>query len=155
MIKIKYSDIRKALTTTIKKLGLNVYYEDITKIKRPCYFINLIDYLKEFDSSYRELKQLDFDILYFSKNEEGDNSETIEALEELDNNFEVLGNKILSILFEDKKLNRYLTLKDTRMHIVDNTGHYEFSISLFDTYGKPIDYELMQELYLDFDKEVK
>lgn len=149
MIKIKYEDIRKALTSTIKKLGLSVYYEDITKIKRPCYYIDLIDYLKDFRGNHRELKQLDFDILYFPRNKEGNNSEIIEALENLDNNFEVVGNKILSVLFEDKTENRYLTLKDTRMHIVDNIGHYEFSIELFDRYGKPIDYGLMQELKLE------
>ena len=150
---MRYEDIRKALTSTIGKLGLSVYYEDITKIKRPCYFIDLIDYLKDFRGNYRELKQLDFDIMYFPKNKEGNNSETIVALENLDDNFEVLGNKILSVLFEDKTENRYLTLKDTRMHIVDNVGHYEFSIELFDRYGKPIDYGLMQELKLEVNDE--
>lgn len=149
MIKIKYEDIRKALTSKIKELGLSIYYEDITKIKRPCYYIELIDYLKDFRGNYRELKQLDFDILYFPKNEEGNNGEIIEALENLDNNFEVVGNKILSILFKDKSENRYLTLKNIKMYIVDNIGHYEFSIELFDRYGKPIDYGLMQELKLE------
>ena len=150
---MRYEDIRKALTSKIKELGLSVYYEDITKIKRPCYYIDLVDYLKDFRGNYRELKQLDFDIMYFPKNKEGNNSETITALENLDDNFEVVGNKILSVLFEDKTENRYLTLKDTRMHIVDNVGHYEFSIELFDRYGKPIDYELMQELKLEVNDE--
>ena len=150
---MRYEDIRKALTSKIKELGLSVYYEDITKIKRPCYYIDLVDYLKDFRGNYRELKQLDFDIMYFPKNKEGNNSETIVALENLDDNFEVVGNKILSVLFEDKTENRYLTLKDTRMHIVDNVGHYEFSIELFDRYGKPIDYELMQELKLEVNDE--
>ena len=146
---MKYEDIRKALTSSIGKLGLSVYYEDITKITRPCYFIELIDYLKEFRGNYRELKQIDFDIMYFSKNAEGNNSETMEALEKLDNNFEVLGNKILKILFTDKTENRYLTLKNVRLHIKDNIGHYEFSIDLYDKYGNPIDYGLMQELKLE------
>lgn len=150
---MRYEDIRKALTSKIKELGLSVYHEDITKIKRPCYFIDLIDYLKDFRGSYRELKQLDFDIMYFPKNKEGNNSETVVALENLDDNFEVLGNKILSVLFEDKTENRYLTLKNVKMHIVDNIGHYEFSIELFDRYGKPIDYELMQELKLEVNDE--
>ena len=152
---MRYEDIRKALTSKIKELGLKVYHEDITQITRPCYFIDLIDYIKEFNSNYRELKQLDFDIMYFPKNKEGNNSETITALENLDDNFEVLGNKILSIIFPDKALNRYLTLKNTRMHIVDNIGHYEFSIELYDSYGKPIDMQLVQELHLNFNKEVK
>lgn len=146
---MRYEDIRKALTSKIKELGLSIYYEDITKIKRPCYYIELIDYLKDFRGNYRELKQLDFDILYFPKNEEGNTGEIIEALENLDDNFEVLGNKILSVLFEDKTENRYLTLKNIKMYIVDNIGHYEFSIELFDRYGKPIDYGLMQELKLE------
>ena len=149
MIKIKYEDIRKALASKIKELGLDVYHEDITQITRPCYFIELIDYLKEFRGNYRELKQIDFDIMYFSKNAEGNNSETMEALEKLDNNFEVLGNKILKILFTDKTENRYLTLKNVRLHIKDNIGHYEFSIDLYDKYGNPIDYGLMQELKLE------
>ena len=145
---MKYSDIKGALITTISKLGLPVFYEDINKIKRPCYYIQ-----KDFRSNYREFKQLDFDIMYFSSDKEGNNSETIEALENLDNNFEVAGNKILSILFKDKSLNRYLTLKDTRINIVDNVGHYEFYIDLFDRYGKPIDYQLMQELNLEVNNE--
>lgn len=128
---MRYEDIRKALTSKIKELGLSIYYEDTTKIKRPCYYIELIDYLKDFRGNYRELKQLDFDVLYFPKNEEGNNGEIIEALENLDDNFEVLGNKILSVLFEDKTENRYLTLKNIKMYIVDNIGHYEFSIELF------------------------
>ena len=144
MITIKYSDIKGALITTIGKLGLPVFYEDI----RPCYYIDLVNYQKDFRSNYREFKQLDFDIMYFSSDKEGNNSETIEALENLDNNFEVTGNKILSILFENKSLNRYLTLKDTRINIVDNVGHYSFYIDLFDMYGKPVDYQLMQELHL-------
>lgn len=150
---MKYSDIRKALSSKIKELELSVYYEDITKIKRPCYYIELVDYIKEFDSNYREQKQLDFDIMYFPKKEEGNNGEIIEALENLDNNFEVMGNKVLPVLFDYKSKNRYLTLKDVRLHILDNIGHYEFSVELFDGYGKPIDYELMQELYLNFNKE--
>ena len=153
MITIKYLDIKGALITKISKLGLPVFYEDINKIKRPCYYIDLIRYQKDFRGNYRELKQLDFDIMYFSSDKEGNNSETIEALENLDNNFEVTGNKILSILFENKSLNRYLTLKDTRINIVDNVGHYEFYIELFDRYGKPIDYQLMQELKLEVNNE--
>ena len=150
---MKYSDIKGALITTISKLGLPVFYEDINKIIRPCYYIDLISYQKDFRNNYREFKQLDFDIMYFSSDKEGNNSETIEALENLDNNFEVAGNKILSILFEDKSLNRYLTLKDTRINIVDNVGHYEFYIDLFDVYGKPVDYQLMQELKLEVNNE--
>jgi hypothetical protein len=43
-------------------------------------------------------------------------------------------------------------MKNVMMHEVDKLGHYQFSIELFDRYGKPIDYELMQELHLNFNK---
>ena len=39
---MKYSDIKGALITTIGKLGLPIFYEDINKIKRPCYYLSLI-----------------------------------------------------------------------------------------------------------------
>lgn len=141
---MKVIDIRKAITKKISELGLKVEYENINKIERPCYFVDLLTYSKEWDSNYRELKTLNYDIMYFPKNKEGNNTETWEALENIDNNFEILGNKILSVL------DRKLTITDTNMNIVDTVGHYEFSISLFDQYGKPYDYELMQELELNF-----
>lgn len=141
---MKVTDIRKAITKKLSELGLKVEYKNINKIDRPCYFVDLLTYSKEWDSNYRELKTLNYDIMYFPKSKEGNNTETWEALENIDNHFEVTGNKILSIL------DRRLTMTDTNMHIVDTVGHYEFSISLFDQYGKPYDYELMQELEVKF-----
>lgn len=141
---MKVIDIRKAIVKKVAELGIDVEYENINKVNRPCYFIDLLTYSKEWDSNYRELKTLNYDIMYFPKSKEGNNTETWEALENVDNHFEVTGNKILSIL------DRRLTMTDTNMHIVDTVGHYEFSISLFDQYGKPYDYELMQELEVKF-----
>lgn len=141
---MKVTDIRKAITKKLSELGLKVEYENINKIERPCYFVDLLTYSKEWDSNHRELKTLNYDIMYFPKSKDGNNTETWEALENIDNHFEVTGNKILSIL------DRNLTMTDTNMHIVDTVGHYEFSISLFDQYGKPYDYELMQELEVNF-----
>lgn len=141
---MKVTDIRKAITKKLSELGLKVEYENINKIERPCYFVDLLTYSKEWDSNHRELKTLNYDIMYFPKSKDGNNTETWEALENIDNHFEVTGNKILSIL------DRKLTMTDTNMHIVDTVGHYEFSISLFDQYGKPYDYELMQELEVKF-----
>lgn len=141
---MKVIDIRKAITKKLSELGLKVEYENINKIERPCYFVDLLTYSKEWDSNHRELKTLNYDIMYFPKSKDGNNTETWEALENVDNHFEVTGNKILSIL------DRKLTMTDTNMHIVDTVGHYEFSISLFDQYGKPYDYELMQELEVNF-----
>lgn len=141
---MKVIDIRKAITKKISELGLKVEYKNINKIDRPCYFVDLLTYSKEWDSNYRELKTLNYDIMYFPKSKEGNNTETWEALENIDNHFEVFGNKILPVL------DRRLTMTDTNMRIVDTVGHYEFSISLFDQYGKPYDYELMQELEVKF-----
>lgn len=141
---MKVIDIRKAITKKISELGLKVEYKNINKIDRPCYFVDLLTYSKEWDSNYRELKTLNYDIMYFPKSKEGNNTETWEALENIDNHFEVFGNKILPVL------DRRLTMTDTNMHTVDTVGHYEFSISLFDQYGKPYDYELMQELEVKF-----
>lgn len=141
---MKVIDIRKAITEKLSELGLKVEYENINKINRPCYFIDLLTYSKEWDSNYRELKTLNFDIMYFPKKQEGNNFETYEALENIDNHFEVFGNKILPVL------DRRLAMTDINMNIVDTVGHYEFSISLFDQYGKPYDYELMQELEVKF-----
>lgn len=141
---MKVIDIRKAIVKKVAELGIDVEYENINKLKRPCYFIDLLTYSKEWDSNYRELKTLNYDIMYFPKSKEGNNTETWEALENIDNHFEVFGNKILPVL------DRRLTMTDTNMNIVDTVGHYEFSISLFDQYGKPYDYELMQELEVKF-----
>lgn len=141
---MKVIDIRKAIVKKLAELGLDVEYENINKIDRPCYFVDLLTYSKEWDSNYRELKTLNYDIMYFPKSKEGNNTETCEALENVDNHFEVFGNKILPVL------DRRLTMTDTNMNIVDTVGHYEFSISLFDQYGKPYDYELMQELEVKF-----
>lgn len=148
---MKFLDFRKSLTQKIKTLGYEARYDDINKGTRPCFFINLIDYQKEFNSNYREFKKLDFDIMYIPKKQEGDITEIYTALEDLDNCFEVEGNKILIVTNEEGE-KRYLTIKDVMLHEVDNIGHYQFSIDLYDRYGKPIDYELMQELHLDFNK---
>lgn len=148
---MKFLDFRRALTQKIKKLGYEVRYDDINKGTRPCFFIDLIDYQKEFSSNYREFKKLDFDIIYIPEKQEGNITEIYSALEDLDNNFEVAGNKILVVIDEQGE-KRYLTMKNVMMHEVDKLGHYQFSIELFDRYGKPIDYELMQELHLNFNK---
>ena len=47
-------------------------------------------------------------------------------------------------------LDRYLTLRNTDITVVDRVGHYVFTLSLYDLYGKPYDYELMQDLKLRF-----
>ena len=112
---------------------------------------DIVDYQKEFNSNYREFKKLDFDIIYIPEKQEGNTTEIYSALEDLDNNFEVAGNKIL-VVTDEQGEKRHLTMKNVMMHEVDELGHYQFSIELYDRYGKPIDYELMQELHLNFNK---
>jgi hypothetical protein len=148
---VKFLDFRRALTQKIKTLGYEVRYDNINKGARTCFFIDLIDYQKEFNSNYREFKKLDFDIIYIPKKQEGNTTEIYSALEDLDNNFEVTGNKIL-VVTDEQGEKRHLTMKNVMMHEVDELGHYQFSIELYDRYGKLIDYELMQELHLNFNK---
>ena len=92
-----------------------------------------------------------FVIIYIPEKQEGNTTEIYSALEDLDNNFEVAGNKIL-VVTDEQGEKRHLTMKNVMMHEVDELGHYQFSIELYDRYGKPIDYELMQELHLNFNK---
>lgn len=138
---MKILDIRNAITKKLSSNGNRVYYENIDKVKKPCFFINLVTYNKEFNTFYRERKKITFDLLYFPANEKMVNTEIINALEEIDEQFEIGGTKTLRV--QDRSLN----LKNTFINITDQVGHYIFDIELFDIYGKPIDYELMQELH--------
>jgi len=72
------------------------------------------------------------------------NAEILENLENLDDAFEIEGKKVLHVL------DRHLTLRNTDINIVDRVGHYVFTLSLYDLYGKPYDYELMKDLELRF-----
>lgn len=143
---MKWVDIRNSLTKLItEKLKNNVNSEDIDNVKKPCFFIDLVSYKKEFNSEYRELKTIDIDVIYFPKtNGKLTNAEILENLENLDNALEIEGKKVLHVL------DRFLTLRNTDIKIVDRVGHYVFTLSLYDLYGKPYDYELMQDLNLRF-----
>ena len=55
---MKVIDIRKAIVKKVAELGIDVEYENVNKVNRPCYFIDLLTYSKEWDSNYRELKTL-------------------------------------------------------------------------------------------------
>ena len=68
-------------------------------------------------------------------------------LEIIDDAWEIEGNKILHVL------DRFLSITDVNMRIVDTIGHYMFSVELYDQYGKPYDYELMGELHLTMKEE--
>ena len=143
---MKWIDIRNALNEIIsEKLKINPYSEDTDNVKNLSFYIDLVCYKKEFNSEYRELKTIDVDIVYFPKtNGKLTNAEILENLENLDDAFEVEGKKVLHVL------DRYLTLRNTDINIVDRVGHYVFTLSLYDLYGKPYNYELMKDLELRF-----
>ena len=113
---MKWIDIRNALNKIIsEKLKVNPYSEDIDNIKKPCFYIDLISYKKEFNSEYRELKTIDIDVIYYPKtNGKLTNAEILENLENLDNALEIEGKKVLQVL------DRFLTLRNTDIKIVDS-----------------------------------
>lgn len=160
---MKYSDIRKAITNTQQKLFGGVYYENINKIKRPCYYVELVDYKKEFNGLHSEYTSITIDILCFPTDAINyRKSEIIEMMEAVDNNFEIQdphgykrGLKILKITpnANDTTQDRFLLVQNVEMQIVDGVGHYTFDLGLYDVYGLPYDYELMQDLELKFKKE--
>ena len=141
---MKYIDIRNAITKKLSSNGNRIYYENIDKVKKPCFFINLVTYNKEFNTFYREQKKITIDLLYFPKEDKMQSTEIVNALENIDEQFEISGTKTLRVL------DRSLNIKNATMNIIDGVGHYIFDIDLFDVYGKPISYELMNDLDLNF-----
>lgn len=153
---MRWQDIRSSITSTLKKRipGANIYFEEADNPKFPYYFVDLIDYKKEFNTTHREWKAIILEIRYHTEqNGKKARSEAIEALEMIDMAFEFQGNKVLHAKrIENEKIKeiRWLTLTDTDMTVIDKVGHYVFTLSLFDLYGKPYDYELMKDLELRF-----
>lgn len=144
---MRYMDFVNALTMLIKqKTGKEVGCDNINELETPCYFIQLIKYEKEFNSNHRELTSVSIDIQYIPENQEN-KAEIYDALDILNESFEMEGNKILKVK------DRYLTMDNVQITEVDSIGHFLFDLSLFDLYGKPYDYELMRDLELRF-KEV-
>jgi hypothetical protein len=89
----------------------------------------------------------------------GSSAETWAALEAVDNAWNIgndwgnwEGYKCLHIPLTDPRdtRDRYIPIKNSEMRIVDTVGHYLFEIELYDTYGNPYDYELMENLELRF-----
>ena len=109
--------------------GKEVGIDNINALSKPSYFIQVIDYKKEFFANHKEKIFVSIDIMYIPKNDENNKLEIYNALDDLNNMFEVKGNKILQIK------DRYLTLKNEHTKIVDGLGHYIFDLELFDVYG--------------------
>ena len=127
---MRFMDFIKSLSRKIDSFtGKEVGINSINKLSRPAYFIQVIDYKKEFFANYKERIFISIDITYIPKNDENNKAEIYNALDDLDDMFEVKGNKILKVK------DRYLTLKNNSTKIVDGLGHYIFDLDLFDVYG--------------------
>jgi len=148
---MRLEDIRRAITEKGKTLKTPFYYENVSAVKRPYYFIEIVDYGKEFHGIHQELVSITFDIIYHPKDAINfSRMEIISAMEKLDDNFEIVDD--LGIYRGKKILNvgdRYLTIKNSKITEVDGIGHYMFDLEFFDLYGTPYPYELMKELELE------
>ena len=127
---MEFMDFIKALSKKIydftdKEVGI----DNINALTRPCYYIQVIDYKNEFFANYKKRIFISVDIMYIPENNENNTMEVYKALDELDNMFEIKGNKILKVK------DRYLTLKNEHTKVVDGLGHYMFDLDLFDVYG--------------------
>ena len=123
-------DFIKSLSRKIDSFtGKEVGIDNINNLERPAYFIQVIDYKKEFFANYKERIFISIDITYIPENDENNKAEIYNALDKLNNMFEVRGNKILKVK------DRCLTLKNESTKIVDGLGHYIFDLDLFDVYG--------------------
>ena len=127
---MEFMDFIKALSKKIydftdKEVGI----DNINALTRPCYYIQVIDYKNEFFANYKKRIFISVDIIYIPENDENNTMEVYKALDELDNMFEIKGNKILKVK------DRCLTLKNEHTKMVDGLGHYIFDLDLFDVYG--------------------
>lgn len=164
---MRFIDFIKPLSEKIDSFtGKEVGIDNINALSKPSYFIQVIDYKKEFFSNHKQRIFISIDITYIPENDEKNMAEIYNAFDDLDDMFEVRGNKILKVK------DRYLTLKNEHTKIVDGLGHYIFNLDLFDVYGVDLrtfdnsietikeisegtdtmDYELLRKLEL-FDKD--
>nr|DAP41809.1 MAG TPA: tail completion protein [Caudoviricetes sp.] len=116
---------KKIYNFTDKEVGI----DNINALTKPCYYIQVIDYKNEFFANYKKRIFISVDIVYIPENDENNTMEVYKALDELDNMFEIKGNKILKVK------DRCLTLKNEHTKMVDGLGHYIFDLDLFDVYG--------------------
>ena len=127
---MEFMDFIKSLSRKIDSFtGKEVGIDNINNLERPAYFIQVIDYKKEFFANYKERIFISIDITYIPENDENNKAEIYNALDKLNNMFEVRGNKILKVK------DRCLTLKNEHTKMVDGLGHYIFDLDLFDVYG--------------------
>lgn len=143
---MRYEDILNSITELLyDKTGAEIDCEDINQLTPGSYFIDVINYRKVFDSQHVEKLYVTVDILYLAKKKS--HLEIMNALDDIDDIFEMNGKRILKVG------DRVLTIKDVSMDDIDFIGHYTFELELYDQYGKFVDYGLMNELDIKFEKE--
>lgn len=142
---MEFMDFIKSLSSKIDSFtGKEVGIDNINKLTRPAYFIQIIDYKKEFFANNRERIHVSIDIVYIPENIEKNKAEIYDALDNLNDMFNVKGNKILKVK------NRNLTLKNESTKVVDGLGHYIFDLDLFDVYGEIPKQDIANGLKLKF-----
>lgn len=142
---MRFMDFIKSLSRKIDSFtGKEAGIDNINKLTRPAYFIQIIDYKKEFFANNRERIHVSIDIVYIPENIEKNKAEIYDALDNLNDMFNVKGNKILKVK------NRNLTLKNESTKVVDGLGHYIFDLDLFDVYGEIPKQNMVNGLKLKF-----
>lgn len=142
---MEFMDFIKSLSRKIDSFtGKEVGIDNINNLERPAYFIRVIDYKKEFFANNRERIHVSIDIVYIPENAENNKAEIYNALDNLNDMFDVKGNKILKVK------DRNLTLKNESTKVVDGLGHYIFDLDLFDVYGEIPKQDIVNGLKLNF-----
>lgn len=138
---MRFIDFIESLSEKIDSFtGKEVGIDNINALSKPSYFIQVIDYKKKFFSGHKQRIFFSIDITYIPENDEKNTAEIYNAFDDLDNMFEVKGNKILKVK------DRYLTLKNEHTKIVDGLGHYIFDLELFDEYGEITNSNVMGDI---------
>lgn len=142
---MEFMDFIKSLSRKIDSFtGKEVGIDNINKLTRPAYFIQVIDYKKEFFANNRERIHVSIDVVYIPENVENNKAEIYDALDNLNDMFDVKGNKIFKVK------DRNLTLKNESTKVVDELGHYIFDLDLFDVYGEIPKQDIVNGLKLKF-----
>lgn len=142
---MEFMDFIKSLSRKIDSFtGKEVGIDNINNLERPAYFIQVIDYKKEFFANHKEKIHVSIDIVYIPENVENNKMEIYDALDNLNDMFDVKGNKILKVK------DRNLTLKNESTKVVDGIGHYIFDLDLFDVYGEIPKQSKINDLKLKF-----
>ena len=134
---MEFMDFIKSLSRKIDSFtGKEVGIDNINNLERPAYFIQVIDYKKEFFANHKEKIYISIDIVYIPENDENNKVEIYNALDKLNNMLQIK--------------DRFLTLKNENMKIVDGLGHYIFDLDLFDVYGEIPKQNIVNGLKLNF-----